>query len=55
MMASDRRTMYLIDLLLYSLFSLVTAFAPGPGGTLTLTDVYLSEIPTVHRIPKLTV
>ena len=53
-----RRTLYLIDLLIYSLFSLATAFAPdvtwvivfrflagiGLGATPALTDVYLSEM-----------
>ncbi len=53
-----RRTMYLLDLLIYSLFSLATAFAPdvtwvivfrflagiGLGATTVLTDVYLSEM-----------
>ena len=53
-----RRTMFLIDLLIYSLFSLSIAFAPsvtwviilrffagiGLGATPPLTDVYLSEM-----------
>ena len=53
-----RRTMYMLDLLIYSLFSLATAFAPdvtwvivfrflagiGLGATTVLTDVYLSEM-----------
>lgn len=53
-----RRTLYLVDLLIYSLFSLATAFAPsvtwvivfrflagiGLGATPALTDVYLSEM-----------
>src|SRR5260370_11948414 len=53
-----RRTMYMIDLLIYSLFPLATAFAPdvtwvivfrflagiGLGATTVLTDVYLSEM-----------
>jgi putative MFS transporter len=53
-----RRTLYLVDLLLYSLFSLAVAFAPdvtwvivfrflagiGLGATPVLTDVYLSEM-----------
>lgn len=53
-----RRTLFLIDLLLYSLFSLATAFAPdvtwvivfrflagiGLGAAPALTDVYLSEM-----------
>jgi MFS transporter, putative metabolite:H+ symporter len=53
-----RRTLYLIDLLIYSLFSLTAAFAPsvtwvivfrflagiGLGATPALTDVYLSEM-----------
>jgi putative MFS transporter len=53
-----RRTLYVIDLLLYSLFSLAAAFAPdvtwvivfrflsgiGLGATPALTDVYLSEM-----------
>ncbi|HEX4202962.1 MAG TPA: MFS transporter [Ktedonobacteraceae bacterium] len=53
-----RRTLYVIDLLIYSLFSLATAFAPsvtwvivlrflagiGLGATPVLTDVYLSEM-----------
>lgn len=53
-----RRTLYLIDLLIYSLFSLATAFSPnvawvivfrfiagiGLGATPALTDVYLSEM-----------
>ena len=53
-----RRILYLVDLLIYSLFSLATAFAPnvtwvivfrflagiGLGATPALTDVYLSEM-----------
>ncbi|TMD47619.1 MAG: MFS transporter [Chloroflexi bacterium] len=53
-----RRTMFLIDLLIYSLFSLAIAFSPnvtwviifrffagiGLGATPPLTDVYLSEM-----------
>jgi MFS transporter, putative metabolite:H+ symporter len=53
-----RRTMFLIDLLIYSLFSLAVAFSPtvtwviilrffagiGLGATPPLTDVYLSEM-----------
>jgi putative MFS transporter len=53
-----RRTLYMIDLLIYSLFTLTTAFAPsvtwvivlrflagiGLGATPALTDVYLSEM-----------
>src|SRR5260221_7629378 len=53
-----RRTMYMLDLLIYSLFSLACAFAPdvtwvivfrlltgiGLGATTVLTDVYLSEM-----------
>ena len=53
-----RRTLYLIDLLIYSLFTLAMAFAPdvtwvivfrflagiGLGATPALTDVYLSEL-----------
>jgi putative MFS transporter len=53
-----RRTLYLVDLLIYSLFSLAAAFAPdvtwvivfrflagiGLGATPSLTDVYLSEM-----------
>ncbi len=58
-----RRTMFLIDLLIYSLFSLAVAFSPnviwviifrffagiGLGATPPLTDVYLSEM-LPHRV-----
>jgi putative MFS transporter len=53
-----RRTLYLVDLLIYSIFTLATAFAPdvtwvivcrflagiGLGAAPALTDVYLSEL-----------
>lgn len=62
--AIGRRTMYIIDLLIYSVFSLAAAFAPGflwiiifralaglgLGATLPLTDVYMGEmIPNFAR------
>ena len=53
-----RRTMYQVDLLIYSLFSLLAAFAPnltwilifrflaglGLGATLPMTDIYMGEM-----------